>query len=71
MGNIARINAKKEFCANDVIHPYENYYKRALDESRSLLLLLRLPRPAFGLLRPGLSCQDARFLTRSPVLLHP
>jgi hypothetical protein len=33
MGKIARINAKKKFCANDVIPAYENYYKRVLDES--------------------------------------
>jgi hypothetical protein len=31
-GRTARINAKKEFCANDVIPAYENYYKRVLDE---------------------------------------
>jgi len=33
MRKIARINAKKKFCANDVIPAYENYYKRVLDES--------------------------------------
>src|SRR5229473_2949855 len=33
MGKIARLNAKKKFCANDVIPAYENYYKRILDES--------------------------------------
>ena len=33
MGKIARINAKKKFCANDVIPAYETYYKRVLDES--------------------------------------
>jgi len=33
MGKIARINAKKNFCANDVIPAYENYYKRVLSES--------------------------------------
>jgi hypothetical protein len=33
MGQIARINAKKKFCANDVIPAYESYYKRVLDES--------------------------------------
>src|SRR5260370_25702775 len=30
---IARLNAKKKFCANAVIPAYENYYKRILDES--------------------------------------
>src|SRR6266436_6478326 len=30
---IARLNAKKKFCANDVIPAYENYFKRVLDES--------------------------------------
>jgi hypothetical protein len=30
---IARINAKKKFCANDVIPAYETYYKRVLSES--------------------------------------
>ena len=33
MGKTARINAKKNFCANDVIPAYENYYKRILSES--------------------------------------
>src|SRR5271168_4780720 len=33
MGKIARINAKKKFCANDVIPAYENYYKRILEEA--------------------------------------
>jgi len=33
MGKIARINAKKNYCANDVIPAYERYYKRVLDES--------------------------------------
>src|SRR6202521_4240546 len=33
MGKIARINAKKNFCSNDVIPTYENYYKRVLSES--------------------------------------
>jgi len=33
MGQTARINAKKKFCANDVIPAYESYYKRVLDES--------------------------------------
>ena len=33
MGKIARINAKKNFCANDVIPAYEAYYRRVLDES--------------------------------------
>ena len=33
MGKTARINAKKNFCANDVIPAYENYYKRIVSES--------------------------------------
>src|SRR6266852_6127651 len=33
MGQTARINAKKNFCANDVIPAYESYYKRVLSES--------------------------------------
>jgi hypothetical protein len=33
MGKIARINAKKKFCANDVIPAYGAYYKRVLAES--------------------------------------
>jgi len=32
-GKIARINARKKFCANDVIPAYERYYKRILSES--------------------------------------
>ena len=33
MRNIARINARKKFCANDVIPAYEAYFKRVLSES--------------------------------------
>jgi hypothetical protein len=33
MRKIARLNAKKKFCSNDVIPAYETYYKRVLDES--------------------------------------
>src|SRR5271168_693627 len=33
MGHTARINAKKKFCANDVIPQYEAYYRRVLDQS--------------------------------------
>jgi hypothetical protein len=33
MGHIARINAKKKFCANDVIPAYEAYYRRVLEQS--------------------------------------
>jgi len=33
IGKIARINAKKKFCSNDVIPLYESYYKRVLSES--------------------------------------
>jgi hypothetical protein len=30
---VARINAKKKFCANDVIPAYERYYQRVLEQS--------------------------------------
>jgi glycosyltransferase involved in cell wall biosynthesis len=33
MGRTARINAKKKFCANDVIPQYEGYYKQVLAET--------------------------------------
>jgi len=33
MGKIARINAKKKFCANDVIPQYEDYYRKVLAET--------------------------------------
>jgi hypothetical protein len=33
MGKTARVNAKKKFCANDVIPMYEAYYKHILSES--------------------------------------
>jgi L-malate glycosyltransferase len=33
MGRTARINAKKKFCANDVIPQYEAYYKHVLAET--------------------------------------
>jgi hypothetical protein len=33
MGKTARINAKKKFCANDVIPAYESCYKCVLSES--------------------------------------
>jgi glycosyltransferase involved in cell wall biosynthesis len=35
MGLRARINAKKKYCANDVIPQYERYYQRVLSESRA------------------------------------
>ena len=35
MGELARINAKKKFCANDVIPAYERYYQRVLSETRA------------------------------------
>jgi hypothetical protein len=28
MGQLARINARKKFCANDVIPMYESYYQQ-------------------------------------------
>src|SRR5215813_8534807 len=33
MGKTVRVNARKKFCANDVIPVYESYYKRILSES--------------------------------------
>ena len=33
MGQLARVNAKKKFCANDVIPMYEAYYQRDLSQS--------------------------------------
>jgi len=33
MGKIARLNAKKKFCSNNVIPAYERYYKRVPSES--------------------------------------
>src|SRR5712672_956264 len=35
MGQRARIHAKKNFCANDVIPSYERYYQRILSETRA------------------------------------
>jgi glycosyltransferase involved in cell wall biosynthesis len=35
MGELARVNAKKKFCANDVIPAYERYYQRVLSETRA------------------------------------
>jgi hypothetical protein len=31
MGQRARLNAKKKYCANDVIPQYERYYQRVLE----------------------------------------
>jgi hypothetical protein len=33
MGQRARANAKKKFCANDVIPQYERYYQRVLESA--------------------------------------
>jgi len=33
MGQTARLNARKKFCASDVIPIYKAYYKRILSES--------------------------------------
>jgi len=30
MGKLARINAKRKYCANDVIPMYEDYYQKVL-----------------------------------------
>jgi hypothetical protein len=30
MGQLARVNARKKFCANDIIPQYEEYYKQVL-----------------------------------------
>jgi L-malate glycosyltransferase len=35
IGKLARANAKKKFCANDVIPAYENYYQSVLSESHA------------------------------------
>ena len=35
LGKLARANAKKKFCANDVIPTYERYYQRILSESQA------------------------------------
>ena len=35
MGQRARINAKKRYCANDIIPQYERYYQRVLAETRA------------------------------------
>ena len=35
MGQRARIDAKKRFCANDIIPQYERYYQRVLAETRA------------------------------------
>jgi N-acetyl-alpha-D-glucosaminyl L-malate synthase BshA len=35
MGILARINARKNYCANDVIPHYEEYYRRVLDSAAS------------------------------------
>ncbi|MGB6886467.1 MAG: glycosyltransferase, partial [Candidatus Acidiferrum sp.] len=33
MGQRARLDAKRKFCANDVIPAYESYYRRILEQS--------------------------------------
>jgi hypothetical protein len=33
MGQLARVNAKKKFCANDVIPMYERYYEQVLESA--------------------------------------
>ncbi len=35
MGQRARVNARKKYCANDVIPAYERFYQRVLSESRA------------------------------------
>jgi hypothetical protein len=35
MGQLARLNAKKKFCANDVIPRYERYYQHVLAETKA------------------------------------
>jgi hypothetical protein len=31
MGRLARINARKKYCANDIIPIYEAFYRKVLD----------------------------------------
>jgi hypothetical protein len=31
MGKLARINARKKYCANDIIPIYEEFYRKVLD----------------------------------------
>jgi L-malate glycosyltransferase len=33
MGHLARVHAKRKYCANDVIPMYESYYERVLEGS--------------------------------------
>jgi hypothetical protein len=33
MGQRARLNAKRKFCANDVIPQYERYYEQVLESA--------------------------------------
>ena len=35
VGQLARVHAKKKFCANDVIPKYERYYEQVLAQQRS------------------------------------
>ncbi|MGB8475750.1 MAG: hypothetical protein WCE61_16850, partial [Candidatus Acidiferrum sp.] len=35
MGQRARLDAKRKFCANDVIPLYESYYRRVLEQSNA------------------------------------
>ena len=37
MGQLARKNARRKFCANDVIPMYERYYEQVLEQQRSLV----------------------------------
>jgi len=36
MGQTARVNARKKYCANDVIPKYEEYYRRVIAAANPL-----------------------------------
>lgn len=38
----ARINARKKYCANDIIPPYEGYYRKVLEPEPGTRFLVEI-----------------------------
>ena len=71
MGQRARVNAKKKYCANDVIPVYEEYYRRVIGAVASTQVQVKLrPVSAAVCPRPGSMGTSLSVSTRFRALRH-
>src|SRR4029077_20332022 len=72
VGQLARVHAKKKFCANDVIPKYECYYEQVLAQQRSTARAspcVFLPPPFYVPKPPAMDLMNDLIRPQSPV--HP